>query len=315
MSGVWRGTTAILTSTNAEALQIYASLRDSLPIQIILPRQDRPRLPAWLSHWEAHPHAAGDTFSLQDLFSQSSILKGFSIDEARQLGLPVEDYGEIRWSDIPKRAAQYSPPPIDLHGEQKLVVSTIHQSKGLEYDNVLIYNPDRLISPGKHQSAHLEMLFVALSRATSRLVSLEKSDAVRPTRIVRGRPIVPLHHRVSPASIKVGPADVRDDILVGDGAGQSLLRDEDGSCLVHFDLMEASIDVPVYRILLEGTSVGMTTNAFGAELKALTKSSQGRWPNLGPVPIDGVESAVSYRWNSGRPFLIPRPLGFAAISY
>lgn len=315
VSKSWRGTTAILTSTNAEALQVFAWLKGRLPVRIILPRQDRPRLPAWLSYWESHPDASGETFSVQDLYSQSSTIRGFSEDEARQLGLTVEDYEEVRWSDIPKRSEYFTPPPIDSVTDQDLVVSTIHQAKGLEYDNVLIYDPESLISSSTHQSARLEMLFVALSRASSRLVSLESSEKVRPTRIVKGRPIVPLHHRVSPAYVKVGPADVRDDILVGEEQSQAQLRDHDESKWVYFELMDASIDVPVYRILLEGMPVGMTTNDFGAEIKALTRSSRNRWPELGPVQIDGVESAVSYRWNRGRPFLIPRPLGFASISY
>lgn len=315
VSKSWRGTTAILTSTNAEALQIFAWLRGRSPVRIILPRQDRPRLPAWLAYWESHPNASGDTFSVQDLFSQSSTIRGFSEDEARQLGLTIEDYGEVRWSDIPKRSENFTSPPVDSLSEQDLVVSTIHQAKGLEYDNVLIYNPESLISPPTHQSARLEMLFVALSRASSRLVSLEKSDDVRPTRIVKGRPIVPHHHRVSPAYVKVGPADIRNDILIGAKAAQAQLRDHGDSKWVHFEIMDGSPDVPIYRILLDGTPVGMTTNDFGAEIKSLTRSSRGRWPSLGPVQIDGVESAVSYRWNRGRPFLIPRPLGFASISY
>lgn len=315
MAGIWRGTTAILTRTNAEALQIFTSLGSSLQLEIIVPKTDRPRIPAWLSHWESYSDAAGDAFSIQDLFSQSTNLPRFYEDEARQLGLHPEDFGKVLWSDIAKRSQYFSPSPIDLGGGQRLVVSTIHQAKGLEYDNVVIYNPERLISPGPRMPAQKEMLFVALSRASSRLVSLEKSDAVRPTRDVRGRLIIQLSHRLSPAYVKVGPSDVRNDILVGDGASQALLRDSDRSSWVHFNLLDGSTDVPVYRILLEGTPVGITTQSFGAEIKALTKSSHGRWPQLGPVLIDGTESAVSYRWNRGRPFLIPRPLGFSAISY
>lgn len=315
VSKSWRGTTAILTATNAEALQIFAWLRGRLPVRVVLPRQDRPRLPAWLSYWESHPDASGDTFSIQDLFSQSNTIRGFSEDEARQLGLTVDDYGDVRWTDIPKRSKYFRPPPVESLPVENLVVSTIHQAKGLEYDNVLIYNPEGLISPSRHQTARLEMLFVALSRATSRLVSLGESEIVRSTRIVQGRPIIPTPRRVSPACVKVGPADVRNDIPVGGIEAQTQLRDHDESKWVHFELMDAGTDVPVYRILLEGIPVGMTTNDFGALIKALTRSSRNRWPHLGPVQIDGVESAISYRWNNGRPFLIPRPLGFTSISY
>ena len=63
---------------------------------------------------------------------------------------------------------------IDLsHARPRLVVVSPLQSKGLEYDAVLVISPDRIVaeSPGG-----VRVLYVALTRPTQRLVTLELSD-------------------------------------------------------------------------------------------------------------------------------------------
>ena len=57
-----------------------------------------------------------------------------------------------------------------LPGDERLAVVTSLESKGLEYDGVLVVEPDRVVaeSPGGVRS-----LYVALTRPTQRLVTLD----------------------------------------------------------------------------------------------------------------------------------------------
>jgi DNA helicase IV len=58
----------------------------------------------------------------------------------------------------------------DLPGADRLAVVTSTESKGLEYDGVLVVTPDDIVaeSPGGVRS-----LYVALTRPTQRLVTLD----------------------------------------------------------------------------------------------------------------------------------------------
>jgi DNA helicase IV len=60
-----------------------------------------------------------------------------------------------------------------LPGAERLAVVTSLESKGLEYDGVLVVSPDRIVeeSPGGVRS-----LYVALTRPTQRLVTLDAAD-------------------------------------------------------------------------------------------------------------------------------------------
>lgn len=58
----------------------------------------------------------------------------------------------------------------DLEGADRLAVVTSLQSKGLEYDGVLVVDPDRIVA---ESSGGVRALYVALTRPTQRLVTLD----------------------------------------------------------------------------------------------------------------------------------------------
>lgn len=62
--------------------------------------------------------------------------------------------------------------------EQRLVVVTVLQSKGLEYDGVIVVSPDDIVAeaPGRER-----VLYVALTRATQRLVTLDIDQGGEPS--------------------------------------------------------------------------------------------------------------------------------------
>lgn len=61
----------------------------------------------------------------------------------------------------------------DLEGAGRLAVVTSLQSKGLEYDGVLVVDPDRIIA---ESSGGVRALYVALTRPTQRLVTLDATS-------------------------------------------------------------------------------------------------------------------------------------------
>ncbi len=67
--------------------------------------------------------------------------------------------------------------------DDRVVVLTALQSKGLEYDGVLVVAPDEIVaqSPGGVRS-----LYVALTRPTQRLVTLDVTGSTRPGRTSSG---------------------------------------------------------------------------------------------------------------------------------
>jgi len=71
----------------------------------------------------------------------------------------------------------------DLSGRERLAVVTSLESKGLEYDGVLVLDPDRVVaeSPGGVRS-----LYVALTRPTQRLVTLDPAGGSAAWRRSRG---------------------------------------------------------------------------------------------------------------------------------
>lgn len=172
------GRVAVLTRTNLEVFQLaeWARARQ-IPTMV---RARQPYWPAWMARLVFG--VKGDYISLEQFHAlwsrrlQNSI-EGVSALDAESLcreagliqrgSLDLRDFGEYLRSHVPK-------PAVEGTG---LVVSTIHQSKGLEYDAVALLAPARNANFGG-RSDELRVLYVAATRATRRLVLLERDRAV-----------------------------------------------------------------------------------------------------------------------------------------
>ena len=92
------------------------------------------------------------------------------VDRTRELLAEVPGTVGVICAPSAHRAASAVLAAADLIGRDRLAVVTSLQSKGLEYDGVLVVDPDTVVaeSPGGVRS-----LYVALTRPTQRLVTLD----------------------------------------------------------------------------------------------------------------------------------------------
>jgi AAA domain len=190
IGGLWVGirtqeltgnTKAILCRTNYQLLAIAAMLRERNPsLNFIISRRERsPQRPYWISKllFGVDKNTVLDESSLgvsfKNLGSSSKSLDEVILYLKKQLRLKRNEklYGkqivaalneEINFTDI------LNP------NDNKLTISTIHRSKGKEYDSVAVfdeYSSEKLREMfTSDKESHACSLFVALSRARSQLV-------------------------------------------------------------------------------------------------------------------------------------------------
>lgn len=193
-----------------------------------------------------------------------------------------------------------------IDNETSFVISTIHQSKGLEYGVVGVHEIDKLLVGDCPEP---ELAFVALTRARDKVFKINHefpftgNDRGRTVRYKQrrnpfGRPIID--------GLLITPRDVVASFESGE-AYEALLRVEPGS-MASFQCINPGSERPVYRVLVDGQPVARTTTDFGAVVRNTFRGEVPR--ELSPVPLDGVETAVDTLHGAWRLQLKPRTLGF-----
>ncbi|MGV9673355.1 AAA family ATPase [Gordonia sp. NPDC003504] len=310
----WKGSTAVLARSNAEVLQLFQALSSlGLLCTWRQPGRVHPRVAPWVAQlWS---YVGGKPLSLND-FEKFSSSRG-DIDRAWfRLLLDEAGRGEVvDWSEIANtcRAAIDPLAPWFAGPRDGLALSTIHQSKGLEWDNVAVVGADELVTGVGRRQPECELLYVALSRARDRIIVIDwQADYLKRSRSGG------LWYRPHPGSGVAVAVGITPDCLVSEQAiggpgGQQVLESLSGSAQVEFErLATGHAEWPTYRCLVAGTAVGMTTPQFGRALAMLPGIRTGAWPDIGSVWTDGVETAWSTVEQVGF-WLRPRPLGMATI--
>ena len=190
-----------------------------------------------------------------------------------------------------------------------LVVSTIHRSKGLEYDRVVLLDQKLVNAEFDETGEEARTLFVALTRARDEIYALPwKPESNR--RLFLNREIDRwterefgrdwARHAIEFKSVDVdqthppGSSVVRGDSI----AIQDLLSKQvaigDEVELTFVRAMAHDPTVGTYRIDWQGQLIGITAETFGRDLFAELKVNRGwevRWPEaITGVHIDGIES-------------------------
>ena len=316
LSGALRGShqrVAVLCRTNDKALAISRRLADA-GINHRLQREATERvLPAWLALlfrgvdrtvWGQRRLAT----LADERFGEGSTTPGADsiwrlltelVSDDDRVDLPVVRE-RIRMGQVPDELSQSEP--------LKVVVSTIHRSKGLEFDLVFLTAPSRDIED-EQELEELRVLYVALSRARDDVWLFKAPDTGwwRRDSGIGGRWIrSPWNQKWKTIGFEIRAEDFESLRPFGRGIFQvDAARIQDylehhvkpgdpvELQLVH--VRESEEPVPFYTAQHEATAVAETTEHFGRLLaKRLgTNRDNRRWPaRLTGVAVDGIETVA-----------------------
>lgn len=308
--------TAVLTRTNGEALIVSGLLADAGVAHTVRRPATANVPPDWIAR------VLGDVDSRELSRARFSDLANASDEWVERSWIALrrtagERSGGVDVGLLRERLAGVKPEEAQEVRSRPPIISTVHRSKGLEYDTVFVLEPP---APATEEDENEEarVLYVAMTRARRRTTRLERPDL--PGRLVRRRgrwALVPWRGR-GLSRIELRPGDVSptlDEHLDDDHvrAGQKHLR------------QKVRAGDPVVLTLLEGTrsygvihgdrQIGITSEHFGSFAAAL--------PTLiDDVRVDCVRSAATdpartANLGLGRAgfFLIPELVGFGRVAW
>jgi hypothetical protein len=189
----------------------------------------------------------------------------------------------------------------------KLVVSTIHRAKGLEFERVLVLPPSPVRTDPTETAEETRILYVALTRARSEIFHLDPPDTsyLRIREDLDRRWVMGGRPYWMRRAIEVRGEDVCKDIPAGlwpIRRDPVILQDYIRAQVMPGDLVVLHrTEAPLggqnrifYSIEHKGTAVGVTTESFGAVLFSVLRVNP-TWHVKWPLQIEGlhVESVDS----------------------
>ncbi|MGB3772155.1 MAG: UvrD-helicase domain-containing protein [Rhodococcus sp. (in: high G+C Gram-positive bacteria)] len=310
----WTGPTAVLVRTNAEVVALFDELK-RLGLDCRASRRDTRlgTVAPWLTDlWNA---VSGRPVSMSAFTEFASHRDDVEVGWFRLLLHATHSESTLSWESIARTCSVGFDltKPWFASDAGLMVVSTIHQAKGLEWDNVAVADVRGLLRPAGKREPESELLFVALTRARDKVVVLDWERAFYKT--APGSNLMYRPHPVFnyPTGVLVTPEDLRIDDMIGSSKGQACLRSLVPGERIEFELLSSGSGWPSYRCSVSGDVVGATTPEFGKKFSKLLRGrGPGGWPQLGSVALDGVES----RWattEGTRFWLQARPFGMADV--
>lgn len=312
-SSSWKGSSAVLVRTNAEALWIFGELADrGVACNWREPGRLRPRISKWVGDlWR---FSSGEPVTYAKFLEFAAARTDVSAAVFKLLLNECELDGALSWGAftrlLPKASDPTSPWYVEDFGG--FTVSTIHQSKGLEWDNVVVVRPDDLLVEVGERQPEEELLFVALSRARHRVICIDWLAPFAKRSKTSGLVYAPEIATGRLTNVGIVPSVIGAGILDGD-YGYEVLSSSVSNFRVEFDLLSSTYaEWPIYRCRVADHAVGVTTEEFGRSLARLLRRPGNGWPALGSVRSDGVETEFSHHPEL-RYWLKPRPFGMAEV--
>lgn len=172
----WTGRTALLCDTNARAALTAAQLAENgLTTETASAVLDAG-LPPWIAlAFAEHPST---TVGFDDFCRRAG---EFGCDDPVGAWRALRDRAGVG-SDLDlRRVADFLSTPLGSNrfrrkSDAPVVVSTVHRAKGLEFDNVVLVDPDDWGLGGDDDAQAGTRLYVAMSRARARVTSAEGID-------------------------------------------------------------------------------------------------------------------------------------------
>ncbi|MGV9263816.1 UvrD-helicase domain-containing protein [Kitasatospora sp. NPDC003701] len=313
------GTCAILTRDNRQALLVSQLLQEQgVPHALRRSLQDRP-VPHWVAELLRRTEAATLTEArLRELLLAMPLPEGTDPDRvwrslrgaARGNGRGTLDVARLRGLVAERRF------PDELADPElaRLIVSTVHRSKGLEFDRVVLLTPPTVTELRRQDNeldtpAEARALYVAMTRAREDLYRIAAPVTAtllkhRPTgRWYRGVLNPRLRWRRDGIEVRAGdvctrePADAAHDAPAAQSHLLERVRPGDA---VTFRLRDAlprgPEQSPGYALLHEGREIGDASEVFRCHLYAVLKVGPTwdiRWPEeISGLRVDCLESVA-----------------------
>jgi len=299
------GTGAILCRTNGQALVASELLHEGKVPHRLQRSAGDIAAPAWIGMLLRRADSrllAGDVFEdmVGDLsicgLAEPSDLWRLLRRTSRGAG-PTIDLGDLRRAIADRRL----PDELVAPPEARLVVSSFHRAKGLEFDRVVVADPDRLTNDATDVAEEARLLYVAMTRPRDGLLwlkSLRRWDIRVHERTDRWARFGP--QRWQRWGIEVGSGDVHTEDpagtmgFTGDPIGIQNRLETDvavGDPVILQRTAEESLEAwhsPPYLIIHRGSPLGLASSALRRDLYLLLKSGPRLQPRSFPSLIEGL---------------------------
>ncbi|MGW4980339.1 UvrD-helicase domain-containing protein [Streptomyces mirabilis] len=302
-------TCAVLTRDNREALVVSELLHaHGVEHRLRRPLEDRP-VPYWVAELLRGTEATGLT---EDRFRAllAEITLPYKPDPAalwttlrrvaRGAGRGVLDLDRLRRAVAEGRFPDEAADPETA----RIVVSTVHRAKGLEFDRVIVLTPPTVAELHKRHKDELDLpaearaLYVAMTRARQDLYHMAPPELPQFRRAGKrgdGRRYIGGWRSYDRYGVVVGAADVCQDDPPGHegdaAATQAYLleRVSPGESVVlrkRHDLPMSETQSPPYALLHDGREIGEASRRFREELFQVQKVNR-TWDPWWPDEIHG----------------------------
>jgi len=310
------GTVGILCPTNEQALLVSKALWDAgVEHRVQRDATDRS-LPAWIAQiFGARTGSISDS-AFKEIAAEKVPAGGPSPDDAWRWLKRVTGGGrgplDVRVVIERLRVGQVPDELVEVP-RSRVTVSTIHRAKGLEYDHVLVIDPDWQVDRDADAVAEeARLAYVALTRArldVLRWPAPPDMQGMRSGRDMQGRWMRKQPRGYPPKSLlkalEVRPIDTAVDLPIGasatgDESGAEALQDYLRSSVSVGDPVELKLlsglesGLPEYDVRHNGTTVATTSADLGSALKrAMGFRRVTRWPSgMSEIRVEGIESFV-----------------------
>ncbi|WP_298993068.1 UvrD-helicase domain-containing protein [uncultured Pseudokineococcus sp.] len=300
----WRGTTAVLTEDNGQALLVHGELSNAG----FRPSLRRPVGTTGLAIWVARLLATLHSRTL-DRQAFEAALPDVAPDvvEARWAALRRTSRARASTVDVGDlvtrlRASPVFPPALVGGEENPLVVSTVHRAKGLEFDNVVVVRARRpRVRDDESPGYRRRTSYVAVTRARDTVAQVrgvvdwncrKESGSSRWYRTgpkpwqTTGFQVgeTDVSREAPPQDVDVVLRHVVERVQPGDPVEMSLER------------RRSSLEVPVYTLVHDGVTIGETSPTFGEALAHRLRPASRRtgvaWPALSGARVATVETVL-----------------------
>lgn len=295
--GAWQGSTALLCDTNARAGLVAARFAAlGLPVELAAGATN-PSLAPWVGQLLSDTDSGA--VSYDEFLEKAETANLLDVeDKWRTLVRVSGSRRGLELRELAKAlASRRYPPDLLREPSTKVVASTVHRAKGQEFDNVVLVDPESWFTDSEDAGPAARRLFVAMSRARSRLTRgrgvstkfwrKEVRQSIWRKTSPRGRgtlaALIEPHH-----ARHLGP--VAYDLAPMAGAGVTWSRTDD---IVTVD----SDELPSWLASVDGIEVARTGEMFGRVVRRLAYGD--RVPSLCGGRVEGTETLVGPGVGSG----------------